>query len=155
MSSAISGPAEPLRASSIVDRLSQAGYRLTSPRQRIVDLIAPRTDNFSAQDVLDAIQEHRLSVGRATVFRTLDLLVEMGFLHRMHDEDGCHRYAVCATTHHHHHLLCSECGVVAELEAPGIESEIQRLAAESGFELHSHVLELVGRCQKCQVLSAS
>jgi Fur family transcriptional regulator, ferric uptake regulator len=145
---------EPMRASAIVDRLSEAGYRLTSPRQRIVEFVAPRTDNFSAQDVVDVIHDHRLGIGRATVFRTLDLLVDMGFLHRMHSDDGCHRYAVCETQHHHHHLLCSECGAVAELEAPGIESEIQRLAAESGFELQSHVLELVGRCAQCQARSA-
>jgi Fur family ferric uptake transcriptional regulator len=152
----VTAPSEqPPRASAIVDRLAEAGYRLTSPRQRIVDLVAPRTDNFSAQDVLDVIHDHQLAIGRATVFRTLDLLVEMGFLHRMHSDDGCHRYAVCETSHHHHHLLCSECGAVAELEAPDIESEIQRLALASGFELQSHVLELVGRCPTCQVRPAS
>jgi Fur family transcriptional regulator, ferric uptake regulator len=133
----------------IIDRLTKEGHRLTTPRQAIIKLVAPRQDHFSAQEVWDEVRERYSGVGRATVFRTLDLLAELGVLNRIHTGDGCHRYTVCETKHHHH-LMCVECGNVTSLEAAGIESQIRRLASEAGFDLLTHHLELVGRCAACR-----
>ena len=136
-------------ATQIIDRLAREGHRLTTPRQAIIKLVAPRQDHFSAQEVWDEVRERYSGIGRATVFRTLDLLTELGVLNRIHTGDGCHRYTVCETTHHHH-LMCVECGTVSSLEAAGIESQISRLASEAGFDLLTHHLELVGRCAACR-----
>ena len=137
------------RTSEMLDRLLQRGHRLTGQRHTIVEYLAPRTDNFGAQEILDEMHRRGVDVGRATVFRTLDLLAELGLLHRIHAEDGCSRYAVCETRHHHHHLLCVECGAVETVQAPSIETAIQRLATRSGFQVLNHVLELIGRCSRC------
>lgn len=142
-------PAELADATQIIDRLTREGHRLTTPRQAIIKLVAPRQDHFSAQEVWDEVRERYSGIGRATVFRTLDLLTELGVLNRIHTGDGCHRYTVCETTHHHH-LMCVECGTVSSLEAAGIESQIRRLATEAGFDLLTHHLELVGRCATCR-----
>ena len=142
-------PAELAEATQIIDRLTREGHRLTTPRQAIIKLVAPRQDHFSAQEVWDEVRERYSGIGRATVFRTLDLLTELGVLNRIHTGDGCHRYTVCETTHHHH-LMCVACGTVSSLEAAGIESQIRRLAAEAGFDLLTHHLELVGRCANCR-----
>ena len=142
-------PAELADATRIIDRLTREGHRLTTPRQAIIKLVAPRQDHFSAQEVWDEVRERYSGIGRATVFRTLDLLTELGVLNRIHTGDGCHRYTVCETTHHHH-LMCVECGTVSSLEAAGIESQIRRLASEAGFDLLTHHLELVGRCAHCR-----
>ena len=142
-------PAELADATRIIDRLTREGHRLTTPRQAIIKLVAPRQDHFSAQEVWDEVRERYSGIGRATVFRTLDLLTELGVLNRIHTGDGCHRYTVCETTHHHH-LMCVECGTVSSLEAAGIESQIRRLATEAGFDLLTHHLELVGRCASCR-----
>jgi Fur family transcriptional regulator, ferric uptake regulator len=133
----------------IIDRLTREGHRLTTPRQAIIGLVAPRQDHFSAQEVWDAARSQFRGIGRATVFRTLDLLAELGVLNRVHIGDGCHRYTVCETTHHHH-LMCIECGTVTPLEATGVEQQIRRMAGEAGFELLTHHLELVGRCANCR-----
>ena len=137
----------------IIDKLTQEGHRLTTPRQAIIKLVAPRHDHFSAQEVWDEVRERYSGIGRATVFRTLDLLTELGVLNRIHTGDGCHRYTVCETKHHHH-LMCVECGNVSSLEAAGIESQIHRLASDAGFDLITHHLELVGRCADCRARSA-
>ncbi len=142
-------PAELAEATRIIDRLTREGHRLTTPRQAIIKLVAPRQDHFSAQEVWDEVRERYSGIGRATVFRTLDLLTELGVLNRIHTGDGCHRYTVCETTHHHH-LMCVECGTVSSLEAAGIENQIRRLATEAGFDLLTHHLELVGRCANCR-----
>ena len=141
-------------ATEIIDRLARQGHRLTTPRQAIIKLVAPRNDHFSAQEVWDEVRSQYHGIGRATVFRTLDLLTELGVLNRIHTGDGCHRYTVCETRHHHH-LMCVECGKVASLEAGGIEQQIRRMAGDAGFELLTHHLELIGRCADCRQRVAS
>jgi Fur family transcriptional regulator, ferric uptake regulator len=148
------GRAEVADATQIIGRLTREGHRLTTPRQAIIKLVAPRNDHFSAQEVWDEVRSQYHGIGRATVFRTLDLLTELGVLNRIHTGDGCHRYTVCETRHHHH-LMCVECGKVASLEAGGIEQQIRRMAGDAGFELLTHHLELIGRCADCRQRGAS
>jgi len=136
-------------ATEIIDRIARQGHRLTTPRQTIVKLVAPRRDSFSAQDIWDEVQNQHRGIGRATVFRTLDLLVELGVLNRVHVGDGCHRYVVCETSHHHH-LMCVACGTVSAIEVDTIEQQIRRMASDAGFELLTHHLELIGRCSACR-----
>lgn len=136
-------------ATQIIGQLTREGHRLTTPRQAIITMVAPRQDHFSAQEVWDEVRSRHRGIGRATVFRTLDLLTELGVLNRIHTGDGCHRYTVC-DTRHHHHLMCVECGTVIALEAGGIEGQIRRMASEAGFDLLTHHLELVGRCAACR-----
>jgi Fur family transcriptional regulator, ferric uptake regulator len=136
-------------ATQIIGQLTKEGHRLTTPRQAIIRMVAPRQDHFSAQEVWEGVKSRYSGIGRATVFRTLDLLTELGVLNRIHTGDGCHRYTVCETKHHHH-LMCVSCGTVLPLEAAGIEGQIRRMAAEAGFDLLTHHLELVGRCAACK-----
>jgi Fur family ferric uptake transcriptional regulator len=112
--------------------------------------VAPRTDTFSAQDVADQLHARGIHVGRATVFRTIDLMADLGFLHRIQNDDGYHRYTVCADEEHHHHARCVDCGAVLALHAPGLEREIDRIAQEADFQVLDHILELVGRCPLCR-----
>jgi Fur family ferric uptake transcriptional regulator len=130
----------------ILARLVDAGFRLTEPRRAIARSVAEQAGQFTAEAVWEQVRPR--GVGRATVFRTLDTLAELGVLSRMH-VDGCHRYTVCDLAHHHH-LVCSACGRVAEVDAHEIEREIRRLAERHGFRLERHQLEFVGRCAPCQ-----
>ena len=136
-------------ATQIIGQLTKEGHRLTTPRQAIIRMVAPRQDHFSAQEVWEDVKSRYHGIGRATVFRTLDLLTELGVLNRIHTGDGCHRYTVCETKHHHH-LMCVSCGTVLPLEAAGIEGQIRKMAADAGFDLLTHHLELVGRCAACK-----
>ena len=104
---------------------------------------------FSAEEVVREIA--RYGVGRATVFRTLDLLVSIGALSRVHgiEEGGrCVRYTPCAPAHHHH-LVCRSCGATVEVDGPAVESWADRVAAEHGFTSVSHTLEIFGTCPEC------
>jgi Fur family transcriptional regulator, ferric uptake regulator len=136
------------RASDILERLAEEGHRLTGPRQALVQLLADRDHLFTAQEAWEQVQATGLQVGRATVFRTLDLLAELGALDRVHEGDGCHRYILCAPAHHHH-LMCTECGRVQPFAAPEVEAIIRHVAQEANFEPLTHHLELVGRCGDC------
>ena len=94
----------------------------------------------------------RRGVGRATVFRTLDLLVDLGALSRIHGIEAgvrCVRYTPCAPAHHHH-LVCQACGRVDELGAKAVERQIAAAARDRGFQLIGHTVEIVGICPECR-----
>src|SRR5215203_7480518 len=148
MRSAEKVPQSEGRAADILERLAEEGHRLTGPRQALVQLLADRDHLFTAQEAWEQVQATGLQIGRATVFRTLDLLAELGALDRVHEGDGCHRYILCAPAHHHH-LMCTECGRVQPFAAPEVEAIISHVAQEANFEPLTHHLELVGRCGDC------
>jgi len=90
-------------------------------------------------------------VGRATVFRTLDLLANHGFLDRLHLPDGRHAYVLAsAVDRHHHHLICSDCGNVIEFEVCSVEPMLTQLSRETNFAISGHVLEVFGVCADCR-----
>jgi Fur family ferric uptake transcriptional regulator len=135
----------------IVRRLISSGHRVTSPRLAIVESVAPRRDHFSAQEVWSELRQADATIGRATVFRTLDLLADLGVVDRLHSEDGTHRFHVTdAASGHHHHLRCVDCGRVETLESEVVERLVHSIAERSGYELHDHHVELTGRCADCR-----
>ena len=100
----------------ILEKLEQEGYRPTEPRRVVLDDIVSRQAPLLRPSCGNLVQEHYPGIGRATVFRTLELLSRMGILQRIHqDPDGgrCHAYMVCGESHHHH-LICSMCGNVTD-----------------------------------------
>ncbi|HKY49930.1 MAG TPA: transcriptional repressor, partial [Candidatus Limnocylindria bacterium] len=89
---------------------------------------------------------------RATVFRTLDLLVALGALSRIHGIEAgarCVRYTPCEPSHHHH-LVCQACGRVEDLGAKTLERQIGATVRDRGFQPLGHSLEVVGICPECR-----
>jgi Fur family transcriptional regulator, ferric uptake regulator len=128
------------------EALAHSGARLTQPRLRILEAIAGRDDSFTAEDLI-----HELSgtgVGRATVFRTIDLLSEANMLHRIHT-GGCNAYVVCPPVHHHH-VICSDCGVTANVDLCDLDQQLELASRQTGFAIDTHHLEFLGRCSTCR-----
>src|ERR1044071_7712791 len=96
-------------STAIVEALEGAGYRLTGPRRAVADLIGGRRGHFTADELLTESRRRRLGVTRATVFRSLDVLTELGLVERLDLPSGEHAFVACETAHHHH-LVCSSCG---------------------------------------------
>ena len=135
----------------ILERLSEQGFRVTGPRRTVLDAIGEREGSFSADDLLQHLETRGKSVGRATVFRTLDLLVQQGVLDRLHRPDGCHTYVQCEIgAAHHHHLVCSDCGVVVEFEECTVQPLLEDLERRTEFTISGHWLEVFGQCAKCR-----
>lgn len=134
----------------ILHQLGKDGRRHTTSRAQVIGAALRHTQPFTAQELVTQLA--RRGVGRATVFRTLDLLVSLGALSRIHGiEQGtrCVRYTACAPTHHHH-LVCQGCGRVEEIGASGLEDRIDALARERGFQPLGHGLEVNGLCARCR-----
>lgn len=134
--------------------IGQAGYRLTGPRRAVAELIEDRDGHFTAADLVAEARERRLAIGRATIFRALDLLAELGLVERLDLPSGEHAYVACEP-HHHHHVICSRCGRSAEIADEGLRTVVERVAAETGFSVDTHRLELFGLCPRCRTAEPS
>jgi len=125
--------------------LDRQGYRLTVPRLKILRAILARRDRFSA----DELQRDVPSVGRATVFRTIKLLVEMDLLCKVTLEDGTPRYRLGPSSHHHH-FICVNCGRVDDFAPHDIDDAVVRLSHATGRQIVGHRIEVYEVCLDCQ-----
>jgi Fur family transcriptional regulator, ferric uptake regulator len=133
----------------ILAAIDEAGFRLTEPRRAVAELIADRDAHFSAADIVADARRGRTGVGRATVFRFLELMAELGFVERLDLPNGEHAYVPCEPSHHHH-VVCSECGRSTEVEDAGVRAVIGEVARRTGYRIDRHRLELFGTCPRCQ-----
>ena len=139
-----------LAPSSIVAALEDAGYRLTGPRRALADLIAAAAaPTFTAADLVADVRARRLGIGRATVFRAIDLLVSVGAVERVDLQSGEHAYVACVPTHHHH-VICSRCANTTEIGDLGLGAVAREVARRTGYRIDEHRLELFGLCPACQ-----
>jgi Fur family ferric uptake transcriptional regulator len=144
-------PANLSRAAWMLQRLNQDGLRATAPRETVVKTVAAKRGAFNPETLVDELRPR--GIGRATVYRTLELLESRGMLTRIH-LGGCHGFTVCDEGHHHH-LVCSSCSKVLPIDATRIEDEIRDLADKLKFRVDTHMLEFSGQCEACQAKALS
>ncbi len=137
----------------LVAALDRAGYRLTEPRRAVARLISDRDGTFTAADLIHDARSRHLGIGRATIFRALDLFEDLAVLERLDLPSGEHAYVPCKPAHHHH-VVCSGCGKTAEVEDRGLSSVVEEVARGTGFTIENHRLELYGICPDCQATSS-
>jgi Fur family ferric uptake transcriptional regulator len=137
----------------IVRALDDAGYRLTAPRLALARLIADHDGHFTASELASAARDRRIGVSRATLFRALELLVELGVVERLDLPTGERAYVECAPAHHHH-VVCSRCGRTAEVDDAGLAGAVRQIERSSGFRIDTHRLELFGLCRHCLARTA-
>jgi Fur family ferric uptake transcriptional regulator len=126
-------------------KLEARGYRVTPSRRAVVAAILAQTSHFTADDLVARCG----GAGRATVFRTIRLLTELGVVCRVLLEDGSKHYMV-SQRGHHHHLVCTGCGQVHDLDQCAIADALRDLSEATGYEVEGHWLELYGRCAECR-----
>lgn len=122
--------------------------KLTRPRQAVLDIIGAAEHHLTPAEIYKRARKKYPHLGLVTVYRTLDLLTELGYVQRVHFDAGCHSY-VAAAQGHAHHLVCSNCGKAQEFENCDLEPLIASLQRKTGYEIDVHMLELMGRCPDC------
>jgi Fur family ferric uptake transcriptional regulator len=137
-------------ASPVVAALENAGYRVTAPRRALASLIAAREGStFTAADLVAEVRSRRLGIGRATIFRAIDLLVSVGAVERLDRPTGEHAYVACVPAHHHH-VICTRCDRSIEIGDLGLGAIAREVARRTGYRIEGHRLELFGLCPACQ-----
>ena len=128
----------------LIAAMEDRGCRITQPRRDIAATITRRRDAFSAEEVAAELN----GVGRATVYRSLRLLVDAGALCKTTMPDGSPRYSL-DNARHHHHLVCVDCGRIDEFRHPSVERMLRAMSADIEGELVGHRLEIYRRCGVC------
>ncbi len=135
---------EPIARPNIMAVLEDRGYRSTNSRRSIVHILEEKGSGFTAEEIGRDLP----SVGRATIFRTLKLLLEMGVICRLNLPDGAPKYSL-SRVEHHHHTVCVACGNVGEFRAATIERLVRTLSNEIPGDIVGHRIELYITCDLC------
>ncbi|MBQ9616439.1 MAG: transcriptional repressor [Selenomonadaceae bacterium] len=135
-------------------KLQERQHKLTPQRQEVLQIFMDHPgEHLSAEDVHDILRESKSEIGLATVYRSLELLGNLGILLKMEFGDGCSRYEIDTTDpsmHRHHHLICTQCGKVMEFEDDLLEHLEQDIESKSGFHITNHEVKFFGVCKECQ-----
>ena len=132
----------------IAHSLRRAGYRLTQPRLAILQVLQDHDEGLNPEEVYRQGKAICPSLGLVTVYRTLDLLTELGLVRRVHSEQRCHSYATADVERHY--LICRACHRVTEFPCDGLESLIEGVRQRTGYTITDHLFELSGLCPDCQ-----
>jgi Fur family ferric uptake transcriptional regulator len=124
--------------------IEDMGYRITQPRRDVVKLLETKPDGFGAEEINAALPD----VGRATVYRTIRLLLDIGVICKLVMRDGSTKYSL-ARVEHHHHLVCVRCGTVEEFLDSTIERLVRAIGAEVSGEILGHRIEFDIICKTC------
>ena len=130
--------------------LKDAGLKITLPRIKILEILeSSKVHHLSAEDVYKHLLQNDEEIGLATVYRVLTQFEDAGSVIRHHFEGG-HSVFELSSEDHHDHLVCVKCGRVEEFHDEVIERRQRNIAAERGFELTDHNLNLYGLCPACK-----
>ena len=131
--------------------LADAGYRRGGARNAVVELLDRQRCALTAQEIDDRLRAQRRSVGRASVYRILELLTELRLVQKIDVGQGVARYERhLPHGDHHHHLVCDSCGQVAPFEDSQLEEAIERVSRNLSFAVDDHDVVLHGSCSDCR-----
>jgi Fur family ferric uptake transcriptional regulator len=139
----------------IVSTLRQRGYKITPQRRKIIGAIIGTHEHLTPTAIHELVQRDHTSIGLVTVYRTLEMLAELGLICETHAGGSCRSYLMRRPAEHHHHLICSDCGKVIDFTDCGLGELERKLTAETRFKINGHLLEFLGQCRECGVAAGS
>jgi Fur family ferric uptake transcriptional regulator len=137
-------------ADALREYLRRRGLRMTGERAALLRAALERGEHFTLDELARDVMSRAGSASRATVYRSLPLLVEAGILQPALVSGDARRFELALGRKHHDHLQCRGCGRIVEFRSEAIEKLQLAVAARHGFRLTSHVHELVGDCVACR-----
>ena len=140
------------------EMLKEKGLKVTNQRLLVLQVLAEHGDeHMTAEDIFELVKEGYPEIGLATIYRTVQLLLDMQLVDRIMLDDGCVRYEIGdfldeqeGHRHHHHHLICTECGSVSAFRDDLLEDLEAYIEKETGFQVTDHELKFYGVCKKCR-----
>ena len=131
--------------------LREQGLPVTQQREAVAEVVFSSHEHLSVDQIEQQLREGGERIGKATIYRTLDLLVKSKLVDEHDFGEGFKRYEHRLSRQPiHEHLICQECGRVVEFRSEEIRRVEERVAAEHGFQLSRHRLEIYGVCGACQ-----
>jgi Fur family transcriptional regulator, ferric uptake regulator len=129
--------------------LRDAGYKLTGPRLIILEVLEQSGGHITSAELVAQVEQRDPTVGRASVFRTLELMIKLGIIWTS-VQGGSTIHYMLMPGGHHHHIICRRCEKLIEFEDCRLGSLISMLEQEYGVQVDGHLLELYGICKECR-----
>ncbi len=143
----------------ILNNFKKRGLRLTVPRKVILEMLSKTEEHPSAEEIYFSVHKNHPNIGLTTVYRTLELLMSWGVVHKFDFGEGKSRYELIdhsKVSNHHHHLICSNCKKIVNY-TDFVEEELnlvakleKRLSKKYNFNINNHVIEFYGYCNDCK-----
>jgi Fe2+ or Zn2+ uptake regulation protein len=130
-------------------KLQNSGYRITGARKAVVEVVAGNPYALDPMDIFVAAHAIDARLGLVTVYRTLEKLVELGLVQRVHSPDSCHAF-VMAAPGHQHLLICTECNHIEYFSGDELDPLMEALGRDRNFLIQDHWLQLYGLCANCR-----
>jgi Fur family transcriptional regulator, ferric uptake regulator len=134
---------------SCTQELLKRGYRLTPQRTMVIDILHNANQHISAEEIFMELKRKYPYANVSTVYRTLELLNELGLAAVIETKEGIARYHVKEHSYHHH-LICNKCGTMAELPMSELMPLEKGLVKKYGFKADLRHIAVFGVCSKCQ-----
>ncbi|MFT5197314.1 MAG: Fur family ferric uptake transcriptional regulator [Cellvibrionaceae bacterium] len=139
-----------MNSDQIEQKLTKQGHRPTASRHEVIEALLTSPGHLTADHLYEQMRESGSRIGRMTVFRTLDLLAEIGIVRPTYQGSGAAHF-VLLNDGHHHHLVCMQCSKTVEFLDCSLADDLsQQLAQRFKFKIEGHLLEIYGVCETCQ-----
>jgi Fur family ferric uptake transcriptional regulator len=139
--------------SDILGEMRRCGYKITDQRIAILQAFFTGDAHLSARQIYEYVQRLVPDMSLATVYRTIDILIEVGAVRRAcidpSGEEGV-LYELSCSGEHHHHLVCVKCGKIMEFKGCNFQELARGLERLTAFEIHEHWLQAFGKCPDCK-----
>lgn len=135
------------------EALKDKGYKLTPQRRAILNgILKSEGSHLTAEEIYELVKGECPEIGLATVYRTVQLLEDMGLICKLDFDDGCSRYELVNEDeeHQHHHLICNRCGSVMEVEGDLLGDLEKSIERKYNFAIEDHSVKFYGTCEKCK-----
>ena len=139
----------------VKDLLREKGLKVTSQRLMVLNILSAHGDeHLTAEEIYDLAKEESPEIGLATIYRTVQVLLELHVIEKVTFDDGFARYELngeeTGSGHRHHHAICTQCGKVYSLETDLLDTLEKQVFESLGFEVTDHEVKLYGLCSACR-----
>ena len=139
----------------VKDLLREKGLKVTSQRLMVSNILSAHGDeHLTVEEIYDLAKEESPEIGLATIYRTVQVLLELHVIEKVTFDDGFARYELngeeTGSGHRHHHAICTQCGKVYSLETDLLDTLEKQVFESLGFEVTDHEVKLYGLCSACR-----
>ena len=139
----------------VKDLLREKGLKVTSQRLMVLNILSTHGDeHLTVEEIYDLAKEESPEIGFATIYRTVQVLLELHVIEKVTFDDGFARYELngeeTGSGHRHHHAICTQCGKVYSLETDLLDTLEKQVFESLGFEVTDHEVKLYGLCSACR-----
>ena len=139
----------------VQDLLREKGLKVTSQRLMVLNILSAHGDeHLTVEEIYDLAKEESPEIGLATIYRTVQVLLELHVIEKVTFDDGFARYELngeeTGSGHRHHHAICTQCGKVYSLETDLLDTLEKQVFESLGFEVTDHEVKLYGLCSACR-----